>query len=404
MAAALAKRLRATTEHDDAERFELANYTEAQAEDLIAQAFAAPFESATEHVRISFIIGGGKLVRHKFDEALGKYLTAALRKLGYEEDKGASLGSEKAYKMQHDTGQNLIYLHVFPETTFAAARRAGGGGAGGGGAGGGGGGGEGEDEVVFDMASPPVRCIACEVFDFKKLVESRVAPWSHRRRLVQLLQDAVRQIEAAEAKMVAREALTPVEQAKYDLTSRQGLEEKLAFLQASMKEQVSAGALSAAERETVLREMDERLKAMKEEQDKAAADGHEKPAMKLAEQRAALTARRDALKTTFAATQPASWPVKAIADIRQCRSQLIRLDKIEAAGAAGAGGKALTAAEALARRTELDTRGPIEERLAELAAEARMWFETASEFEARIQDGIAALGGSLRAMKGAGKR
>ena len=339
-------------------------------------------------------------MRHKFDEALGKYLTAALRKLGFEEDKGASLGSEKCYKMQHDTGQNLIYLHVFPETARAAAQRAGGAG----GAAGGGGADEGEDEVVFDMTSPPVRCIACEVFDFKKLAESRVAPWSHRRRLVALLQDAVRQIEAAEAKMVAREALTPVEQAKYDLASRQNLDEKLAWLQAAMKEQVSAGALSAAERETVLREMEERLKAMKEEQDKAAAEGHEKAALRLAEQRAALTARREALRTTFSATQPASWPVKAIADIRQCRSQLMRLDKIEAAGATGAGGKPLTGAEALARRTELDTRGPIQERLDELSKDARMWFETSAEFEERVTEGIVALGGSLRALKGAGKR
>ena len=124
MAAALAKRLRAVTEHDDAERFELANYTQEQAETLVEAAFAAPFEAATEPLRISFIIGGGKLVRHKFDEALGKYLTAALRKLGFEEDKGASLGSEKCYKMQHDTGQNLIYLHVFPETARAAAHDA----------------------------------------------------------------------------------------------------------------------------------------------------------------------------------------------------------------------------------------------------------------------------------------
>ena len=342
-------------------------------------------------------------MRHKFDEALGKYLTAALRKLGFEEDKGASLGSEKCYKMQHDTGQNLIYLHVFPETTRAAAQRAGGArGAAGGGAGGGDD--DGEVEVAFDMASPPVRCIASEVFDFKKLAESRVAPWSHRRRLVQLLQDAVRQIEAAEAKMVAREALTPVEQAKYDLASRQNLDEKLAWLKAQMQEQVAGGALSVAERETVLREMEDRLRAMKEEQDKAAAEGHEKPALRLAEQRAALTAKRDALRTTFGATQPASWPVKAIADIRQCRSQLQRLDKLEAAGATGAGGKALTAAEALARRTELDTRGPIQERLDELSKDARMWFETSAEFEERVTEGIVALGGSLRALKAAGKR
>ena len=93
-----------------------------------------------------------------------------------------------------------------------------------------------------------------------------------------LLQDAIRQIESMEGKMIAREALTPVEQAKYDMASRQNLEEKVQWLQASMKEQVAAGALSNAERDTVLREMEERLKALLEEQEKAVADGHEKAA------------------------------------------------------------------------------------------------------------------------------
>ena len=107
------------------------------------------------------------------------------------------------------------------------------------------------------------------------------------------------------------------------------------------------------------------------------------------------------MRAVFAAAPAAAWPVKAIADIRQARAALARLDKLEAAAAAGpGGGKPLTAAEALARRTELDTRGGIQERLDALCAEAKMWFETSAEFEERVLEGIRGLGGSMRGAKG----
>jgi len=392
-ASSLAKRLRAAVSHDDEERFELANYTELQAHQLVEEAFSSPLQDATEPLRFTFIIGGGKLVRHKFDEQLGKYLTAALRKQGYEEDKGASVGSSKCFKQQHDTGQNLIYLHVFPELAPRAATAGAGGGAGGAAGGDGDGG-----AVGFDMSSPPVRCISCETFDFKKLIDSRVPSWLQRRRLLQLLQDAVRQIEAMEAKMIAREPLTPVEQAKYDMASRQNLEDKVAALQAAMKEQVSEGALTAAERATVLSEMEERLRAMADEQARAVADGHEKDAVKIAAQKAALTGRRDAVKAAFAASAAVTRPVRGISDIRAARATLTRLDKV--AASLENPPKPLAPADALARRTELDKRPVVEAQLADLEKEAKFWFETDAEFEERVLSGIVSLGGSL---KGAGR-
>ena len=63
------------------------------------------------------------------------------------------------------------------------------------------------------------------------------------------------------------------------------------------------------------------------------------------------------------------------------------------------GAKPLTAAELLARRTELDTRGGIQERLDGLCREARAWFESSDEFESRVKEGIVAMGGSLRGGK-----
>lgn len=391
-APSLAKKLRAFTEHDDDERFELANYTQIQAEQLVELAFSSPLEAAKEALRFTFIIGGGKLVRHKFDDQLGKYLTAALRKVGYEEDKSASLGSSKVYKMQHDLGQNLIYLHVFPEivTSTSSSSAAS------------------NDDVettaiTFNMDAPPVRCIACEVFDFKKLAESKFPSWIQRRRVLQLLQDAIKQIDAMEAKMVARIVLSPIEQAKYDMASRQNIEEKVSMLQGLMKEQVSGGFLTITEREIVLSEMDAKLKTFEEEASKASIEGHDKAASQLKQQHASLTSRRDGVREAFKSTAAVTRPVRNIADIKQARMAIARLEKLEATLTQGPapGQKPLSAAELLARRTEIDTRPSIQDKLNTLQGEARFWFELEEEFEGRVKEGIISLGGSLKSM---GKR
>ena len=98
------------------QRHDLAGFTEAQAHDFVTATFAEPHpacECGTAHcwfvcnsvlddtsecttpcaakpLRFTFIIGGGKLVRSKYDEQLGKWLTAELRRVGYEEDKGGT--------------------------------------------------------------------------------------------------------------------------------------------------------------------------------------------------------------------------------------------------------------------------------------------------------------------------
>ena len=54
-------------------------------------AFSLPLEAPTEMVRFTFVVGGGKLVRSKYDEDLPKWITAALREIGFSEDRSAAL-------------------------------------------------------------------------------------------------------------------------------------------------------------------------------------------------------------------------------------------------------------------------------------------------------------------------
>jgi len=101
MAEAMAKKIRASVGEDQFDA-DLAGFTQEQAADLIHRAFQDPIES--DAFRVTFVIGGGKLVRARYDEQLPKWLGAALRVLGYAEDRGAALGSQAVFKQQHDTG------------------------------------------------------------------------------------------------------------------------------------------------------------------------------------------------------------------------------------------------------------------------------------------------------------
>lgn len=107
---------------DEASQYDLAGYDDARVKELVREAFGSPLEG--DHmVRITFVIGGGKLVRQKYSESLGKVLGSALQDLGFQQDSTASSTWESAgtFKGQHDTQKNLKLVHVFPRMTKPAA-------------------------------------------------------------------------------------------------------------------------------------------------------------------------------------------------------------------------------------------------------------------------------------------
>ena len=67
-------------------------------------------------IRITFVVGAGKLSRQKYDEKAMLAVTSTLKQIDYVEDRGASCVNEcgGCYKTQHDTGKNLFTVVVFP--------------------------------------------------------------------------------------------------------------------------------------------------------------------------------------------------------------------------------------------------------------------------------------------------
>ena len=353
--AAIAKVIRSTTSYDaGADRFDLAGFSESQAIEL-ANVFKEPLH-ATEPLRFTFVIGGGRLVRTKYDSSLGKWFMGALSAIGYDDDRGASLGSQGSYKRQEDLGQNLVYVHVFPRiaatpTPTADAPAA---------------------SAETAAASPSQRVLTCSTLELQRIIPSRAPTWSEKRTVLALVTAALTRLDEYEARMAARVPLSATEQAEYDTLSREALDEKSQWLHAQLKAAVSGGQLTALEFETVLREMDAKLAALRSA---AAAATAGDAAARAAAAVAALEEKRSAVARA-AARPMAPPPLRGEAEIRKARGTLAAIERVEKA----AHGRLMTLAEA----REVGARPDVEARLAALLAEARGWWESSEAFEARV--------------------
>ena len=85
----LAALIRGSSESSE---FDLAGYGGEQCDNLAAAAFAKALPLKTM-VRLSFVVGGGKKVRQKYNDGLPALWADALKKVGFSEDRGASLAA-----------------------------------------------------------------------------------------------------------------------------------------------------------------------------------------------------------------------------------------------------------------------------------------------------------------------
>ena len=98
--AALGSILRSIRSADESAEFDLAgSVAETAARELMRGAFETPLPIA-KPIKLSFIIGGGRATRSRYDEKLPQWLMGELRAMGYSDDRGASLGCQKAFKKQ----------------------------------------------------------------------------------------------------------------------------------------------------------------------------------------------------------------------------------------------------------------------------------------------------------------
>lgn len=235
--AGMAGEIRASTA---SEQFDLAGMSETKITDMLVNAFGTPLDAPTQMVSFKFVVGGGKLVRAKYNDDMPRWVNAALRSIEFESDNSAAetLDSQRSFKQQHDTGKNLIYIIVYPAVACTAA---------------GADDGEKEDDGPHvDTKSPEYLCTASTLATFKEIVQRKLPFWRQRKACLKVLQDAHEAFGLVEQKMCTGKPLTPIETASYESNSGQD-EEKIAFLQAEIKSLVDNGELTKEERDDLVK-------------------------------------------------------------------------------------------------------------------------------------------------------
>ena len=219
----------------ESEVYDLANFSESRCRDLIDKSFREPLEACTEMIKFTFTIGGGKLVRSRYDDSMSKWLISALKDINFVEDRSAACdyNSQGTYKQQHDTGQNLKTITIFPIVACVDKKETPG---------------EPEDSSGrSQFASKDSTIISSDFSTFCEIVISKTESWSQRRRVMKLLQDSSSQFHELEAKLIRGEMLNPSEQYIYELNS--GCDsEKISWIQSEIKGLVDRGKLTASEK------------------------------------------------------------------------------------------------------------------------------------------------------------
>ena len=269
----------------DSDQYDLAGYTEQRIKDLVTAVFSSPLTAPSKMIKMTFVVGGGKAVRSKYDEELPKWFTATLRDIGFTEDRSAAetYDSQGSFKRQHDTGANLIYMIVYPRVQCANAS-----------AGNNNSQKNDPDCDTVDTTTPEYIINSCELATLKDIVAKKLPSWRQLKKTLKILQDGAELFQAIEQKLVAGIALTKKEQAIYE--SNSGVDnEKITWMQSEIKKLIDEGQLTASEKEECLKTMDENLKGVNDEISKA--EGKPKLLAKLEEKKNTIQARKTALSS-----------------------------------------------------------------------------------------------------------
>jgi len=290
-------------------------------------------------IRLTFVTGAGKLGRARYDDGAAKAVTATLRELGYEEDRGASAVLECAgtFKLQHDTGKNLKTVVVFPkvsETTGAEGAMAGLN--------------VGDAGSLLVEGTPTHKIAHTSMNVFPRMIESMCPSWSQKKGCVSEINDLISTAGKLDEKLMHGEALTDPEQDFYDSVSMTSLQEKLSCVRDLMHKQVEDGKITKAERQQLLSQVDEKLTALAKDINEAEQQGKAKRVENLKAAETKAKARKETLQSVNTVAPP---PLKNESAIVKLRKELKPLVDMEES----AKGRLLTLKESqlLARKDEI---------------------------------------------------
>ena len=325
-----------------AEKIDLSGYTESRVRELVVEAFQNPID-ATEMIKFTFIVGGGKLVRSKYDDNLPKWMIAALREIGFSDDRSAAetFDSQGTFKSQHDTGANLKYVIVYPRINLTESKSANEQG--------------GSEQAVSHNVMTPEQVLKDSILStFTEIVKAKTHSWRQRKALLTFLETSQGEFNAIEQKLIQAQPLSPQEQALYDNSGEQ-LEEKITWTKELLKTMIDEGRLSESEKVQLLKSIDENIESSK-------GAGDEKKV-------ANLTKRREHISKIT----PLRYRLYNHAEIIKLRVQALELGKLE--------DKLRSMSLSIAELKKLEEKATLEANVAGLEAAGRGWFLSDEDFE-----------------------
>lgn len=258
-------------------------------------------------VRLSFVVGGGKKVRQKYNDGLPALWAEALKKIGFHEDRGASLDASCAglFKFQHNTDTDLKVTHVYPRIDPDAAASTG--------------------ESSEEALTPAQLIVFAEMPTFQKMISSKCPSLAQRRRALEVLKATRAELAASEQKLASLQPLTDAEQHNYDTLDAPALEEKQQWLQKQLEAMVDNGHLTKDEKEVVLGQLASKLEQLEAQLVGAESEGKAKRAEKLQAMAAELRVRLAAVREA----KPITRKLKFETEIKAAQQKLKELEKLE---------------------------------------------------------------------------
>jgi hypothetical protein len=315
-------------------------------------------------IRLTFVVGGGKLSRQKYDEKAMLAVTSTLKELHYIEDRGASCVNDCAgcYKTQHDTGKNLFTVIVFPRLVNGKGGQTNNNKQGGK---------EDEYEPLIPMNSPGYKMAICKLSTFHNLLTTYCPTYSEKKECLHCLEGLLQVEKAIEGKMMIGQSLDTAEQAFYDESC--DLKEKYVYTQQESNKHIDEGKVTNYERR-VLIEMNEKRIAMlmSEKSSTSVAEKLKKALIRKTQLQERL---RDEVLAMHSSTYPP--PLRHETKISTLRKKLHPLLALEESSR----GRFLTLEETRAMSTKEELLMEINE----LEEGSRGWFEEDDAFHERLE-------------------
>ncbi|KAL3804004.1 hypothetical protein HJC23_006395 [Cyclotella cryptica] len=248
--------------------FDLCHLSSSTITAIVSTAFSKPLP-ITDMIRLTFIVGGGKATRGKYDEGALTAVVGALRGCGYREERGGGCVLECAgsYKVQHDTGKNLRTVVVFPlirggeedvdeeEEEEEVA----------------------DEEGLIPAGSVGYKIAVCPMASFISLLSLHCPTYLQKKQCLRTLSGLIELQSAIEHKMMNGQRLDASEKSFYDSSIE--LSDKMEHVQKEATKHIEEGNLTYEERKILIEMNEKRIQSLMNEENSASVADQLKKAL-----------------------------------------------------------------------------------------------------------------------------